>query len=285
MAIRLIGIDIDGTLLDSRWQLPAANRLAVERANARGVDVALVTGRRFDFARPVADQFAAPVTLIVNNGAMIKTRDGMTLARHLLPRHLARRVIEQTPRFRDGAAVVFDRPRERQVVFERIDWETPSRRTYAERNLAFIAEVEPLEDCLTEDPIQLMYNGTIAAMRELMGLLRGLSFGNEFSTAVTEYEKRDFSLVDVMCGGRSKGAGLREWVAMKGVERAEVMAIGDNLNDLDMLEFAGQPVVMGNAVPELKAFGWPTTRSNDEAGVAEAIERFALAVSPGHARG
>lgn len=58
--------------------------------------------------------------------------------------------------------------------------------------------------------------------------------------------------------------------------REEVLAIGDNHNDLEMLDFAGIPVVMGNGVPELKERGWHVTRSNDECGVAAAIERFAL---------
>ncbi|MBI1737762.1 MAG: HAD family phosphatase, partial [Acidobacteria bacterium] len=89
MAIRLIGIDIDGTLLDSNWQLPDANRKAIAEAAARGIEVALVTGRRFDFAMPIASQLECPLTLIVNNGALIKSQDGTTHLRHLLPRETA----------------------------------------------------------------------------------------------------------------------------------------------------------------------------------------------------
>src|SRR3970040_2095502 len=100
MAIRLIVIDIVGTLLDSKWQLPDANRKAIAEAAARGIEIALVTGRRFDFALPIAGQLGCPLTLIVNNGALIKTQDGTTHLRHLLPRDTARRVLLATLPFR-----------------------------------------------------------------------------------------------------------------------------------------------------------------------------------------
>ncbi|MGH9199539.1 MAG: HAD-IIB family hydrolase, partial [Acidimicrobiia bacterium] len=75
MAIRLIAIDIDGTLLDSGGVLPLVNRDAIVQAIADGVEVLLVTGRSFHFARPVADQLPDGLILIVSNGALIKTRD------------------------------------------------------------------------------------------------------------------------------------------------------------------------------------------------------------------
>ena len=84
------------------------------------------------------------------------------------------------------------------------------------------------------------------------------------------------SLVDVLQAGCSKGAALRDLARERGCAREEVMAIGDNLNDLEMLEFAGLPVVMGNAIADLKGRGWPTTASNDDAGVARAVETFIL---------
>ena len=89
--------------------------------------------------------------------------------------------------------------------------------------------------------------------------------------ALTEYEPRDFSLLDVNCAGCTKGSALSRWAASLGVGRSEVMAVGDNLNDLAMLEFAGRPVVMGNAAPELRGRGFQETGTNDEGGLADAI--------------
>lgn len=272
--IRLIALDIDGTLLDSEGRIPEGNRDAIARAIDAGVEVALATGRRYDFARPIFESLPGPLTLIVSNGAIVKTREGETLMRTLLARETARSVLAQVPDHRESAAVVFDRAREGQIVLEAIDWEHPRHARFYAANRPFLSEVRPLEECLTEDPIQVMFSGGCIPMRALFERLRLGADG--FSVALTEYEHRDFSLVDVVTAGCSKGSALREWSERRGFARSEVMAMGDNLNDLQMLEFAGTPVLMGNALAELKARGWAVSGRNDEAGVAQAIDRYVL---------
>jgi Cof subfamily protein (haloacid dehalogenase superfamily) len=276
MAVRLIALDIDGTLLDSEWKLPEANRSAIVEATRRGIEVALVTGRRYDFAMPIARNLGSPLTMIVNNGALVRTHDGETHLRHLLPRTIARQVLEITLPWRDGAGVVFDRPRERQIVLEVLETDEPIRSAYYKRNKEFICQAKPLESCLTEDPIQVMFSGKVEPMRAAEAALRAAPFAATFGLAVTVYESRDFAMIDVIHPQCSKGASLAEWATLRGYAREEVMAIGDNHNDLEMLSFAGVPIVMGNSVPELKAFGWHETGTNDQNGVALAIEQFAL---------
>ena len=85
-----------------------------------------------------------------------------------------------------------------------------------------------------------------------------------YEVALTEYEHRDFSLVDVIRKGCSKGAALAELAAGLGIPASDVMAVGDNLNDLPMLEFAGTPVLMGNAIPDLRDRGWPVLQETSE---------------------
>jgi len=273
--IRLLALDIDGTLLDSSGRLPAAHRSAVVEAAASGVEVALVTGRSFHFSRPVAALLPIPLTLIVNNGAVVKDKAGATHLRHVLARDTARHVLAETGAYGDSVAIVFDRAHvddARQIVFERMDWGHPQRRGYYEKNKAFIAEATgPLADMLTEDPIQVMFNGGVEPMRQLVAALRGLPSADQFSVAITEYEPRDFSLVDVNGAGCSKGTTLARWAAARGWSREVVMAVGDNLNDVEMLDFAGTAVVMGNATDELKSRGYRVTGTNDNGGLASAI--------------
>jgi Cof subfamily protein (haloacid dehalogenase superfamily) len=276
MAVKLIALDIDGTLLDSRWTLPEANRLAIAEATRRGIEVALVTGRRYDFAMPIAVQLGAPLTMIVSNGALIRTQDGATRLRHLLARETAARVVEITRPWRDSTAVIFDRPRENQVILEVLASDDPIRSAYYARNKEYIGQAIPLESCLTEDPLQVMLSGKVAPMRDAEAMLRGAPESEGFKIASTVYESRDFTMIDILHPRCSKGAALAEWVTLRGLAREEVMAIGDNHNDLEMLSFAGIPVVMGNCVPELRNFGWHETASNDHNGVAAAIEQFAL---------
>lgn len=274
--IRLIALDLDGTLLDSSSEIPDANLRAIQSAVDRGIEVALVTGRRFDFARPVAEKIPCPVTMIVNNGALVRSRDGATHLRHLLPRQTALDLLGQMERYRRRAALVFDRRRANQVIYEEIEWHDPRRRPYLLRNREYIAQVSPIEDALTEDPIQLMYSGDPSTMRAAETALRASTHRDSFSLAVTYYDHMDFAMIDVIHPGCSKGATLAEWSARRGYLRDGVMAIGDNFNDVEMLEFAGVPVVMANSVPELKNRGWSETLSNDHAGVAAAIEAYAL---------
>jgi Cof subfamily protein (haloacid dehalogenase superfamily) len=280
MPIKLIALDIDGTLLNSRWEVSAANRAALAEATRRGIEVALVTGRRYDFALPVIQQIDSPLTMIVNNGAMVRDKDGTTRLRHLLPKGTASRVIQATSPWRECTSVVFDRPKASQVIVEKIDFEDGIRGMYYRRNREFLGEATPLENCLTEDPIQVMLAGPVAPMREAENVLRSVQFSKEFTLAVTLYEDKDFSMIDVIHPSITKGSTLSEWAALRRIAGSEILAIGDNHNDLEMLSFAGIPVVMGNGVPELKARGWHVTLSNDEDGVATAIRQFALQEAP-----
>jgi Cof subfamily protein (haloacid dehalogenase superfamily) len=270
-------MDIDGTLLDSRAQMPEENARAVAEAASRGIEIVLVTGRRFDFARPIADALECDLHLIVNNGALIKSKEGETHQQFLLPSDTARQVLEATPEFRAIAGVVFDRPLAGQVIFESLDWDDPRRSGYFRRNRPYIAEVSPLMDCLNgEDPIQVLYTGACLPIRSAMRQLAALSIAASFTLALTEYEARDFSILDVLRLGVTKGVALKEWTRRRGIPPENVMAIGDNWNDREMLEFAGVPIVMANCVEDLKSLGWKMTSSNDECGVAKAINTYAL---------
>ena len=273
--IRVIAVDVDGTLLDSRARLPDAHRDALVEAVRCGAEVALVTGRSFHFAKPIADLLPIPLTLIVNNGALLKTRSGDTVMRHLLTRDAARQVLDATRAYENSVALVFDRPGERQIVFERMDWSHPNRRAYYDTNKAFIAQETPLSRALTEEPVQLMFNGSLGPMRVLVTALRRLPIADHLSVSITEYERRDFALVDVNGPGCSKGATLARWAASRGWTRDEVAAVGDNLNDVEMLDFAGTAFVMGNATPELQS-RYSVVPSNDEDGLAVAVSRLSL---------
>src|SRR5260221_6579275 len=192
MAIRLIALDIDGTLLDSRWHLPEANRAAIAEAARRGIEVALVTGRRYDFSMTVAHQLDSALTMIVSNGALIRSKEGRTHLRHLLPKQTAAQVLHLTTEWREGAAVIFDRERENQLMLETLDPDDSLRYAYYSRNMEFIGLARHLESCLTEDPIQVLLSGRIAAMREAEARLRAADFAGEFRFQTTSFVLKRF---------------------------------------------------------------------------------------------
>jgi Cof subfamily protein (haloacid dehalogenase superfamily) len=272
--IKLLAIDIDGTLLDSRGQAPQANIDALEAAAARGVRIAIVTGRSFRFALPAVESIPDPLTLIVYNGAIARMRSGETLIRRLLPRQSAHEVLAATLEWRDGALLQFDRAA-RQLVYDRMDWTHPNRIRFHQKNAELLEEVAALEDALHEDPIQIAYNGSVAAMRALVARLESAGVASALSVSLTEYDHRDFALVDVCASDTTKGSTLARLAELYGVNRSEVMAVGDNFNDRDMLAWAGTGIVMGNAAAEMKR-GLPVTGTNDEAGLAQAILEYAI---------
>jgi len=285
MPIKLIAMDLDGTLLDSRGKLPEENARAIAEAAARGVGIVIVTGRRFHSARLSAAGLCCEVDFIASNGALIKSRSGETQYRRLLPAGVARRVLEATPEYRSCAGVIFDRPLERQVIFEKIDWNGAYVGPYLARHRQQVAEVQPLTECLDgDDPLEILYLSDCASIQCVAQRLSQLSLASEYTLAMTEYQARNLSMLDVLQRGVSKGEALAEWAARRGIARAEVMAIGDNWNDREMLQYAGLPVVMGNSVAALKEAGWETTLSNDDCGVAHAIRKHVLEVPAVHAR-
>ncbi len=285
MGIRLVALDLDGTLLNSRGELSGRNRAAIAEARRRGVSVALVTGRRFRDARPLALELGLDVPVIAHNGALTKhARTLETVAALLMPAEAARAVVRLGRAHGADALVSDDHTGEGVLLYDHISegntalakyiaW---SRRVVGEGAAASIQQVESLEDYLDHDPLHVAFSGGCAAM-ERLGELMAAELGGAVKQLLTLYPKPDFALLDVLHPSASKGAGLAAVAAEQGVAREEIMAVGDNFNDLEMLEYAGTGVLMGNAEPPLRARGdfYPTA-TNDEDGVAEAIERYVL---------
>jgi hypothetical protein len=117
-----------------------------------------------------------------------------------------------------------------------------------------------------------MFCGTTERMSVALQALNGAGMDGTVTVLRTEYPARDLSMIDVLNAGCSKGHALERWATHRGYRREEVMAIGDNHNDVEMLEFAGHPVIMGNACAELRGRGWTVTRGNDACGIAAAVD-------------
>ena len=271
--IRLLGVDIDGTLLNPEFQISPADMAALRRADAEGVEVVVVTGRRHTFALPIVQQLGFDLWIISSNGAITRSLAGETFHRDLLPVDTCRRLCLHMQEFRGNTVLTFDTEVKGAIVLEHMDQLNASIQRWLEKNLQFIDFVVPIEDSLTSDPVQAMFCGPIPRMQQALAALAASNLDHDITVLRTEYEARDLSIVDVLNQGCSKGHALERWAGYRGIPRKEVMAIGDNYNDIEMLAFAGVPFIMGNAAPELRRDGWTVTLSNDQNGVAAAIER------------
>jgi hypothetical protein len=274
-SLRLIAIDIDGTLLNPEFQISATDLATLQHAHAQGIEIILVTGRRHAFALPIAQQLGFDLWLISSNGAVTRSLAGETFHRDLLPEPTCRELVRVMQEFRGQTVLTFDsddlhRNGSGTIVIERLDELEASIQRWLEKNMQYIQFVVPIENALTTDPVQAMFCGPVAHMKRVLQVLG--SCGLPITVSRTEYPGRDLSIVDVLNAGCSKGHALERWANYRQITREQVMAVGDNYNDIEMLTFAGHPFIMGNASEELRSRGWKLTRSNAESGISAAIE-------------
>ena len=271
LPIRLIAADIDGTLLNPEFHISDVDLAALRRAHAAGIEIVLVTGRRHTFALPIAKMLGLDIWIISSNGAITRSLAGETFHRDMLPLDTCRNLVLNMREFRGNTVLTFDTEEKGAIVIESMDELGASIQRWLEKNLNYIDFVIPIENSLVTDPVQAMFCGTIARMAKVLAAIDRL--GLDVTVLRTEYPVRDLSIVDVLNGGCSKGHALERWAAHRRIPREEVMAIGDNYNDIEMLAFAGYPFIMGNASEELRGRGWNLTLGNDQNGVAAAIEQ------------
>jgi len=271
-SVRLLATDIDGTLLNPQFQISNGDLMALRRAHAAGIEIVLVTGRRHTFALPIAEQLGFDLWLISSNGAVTRSLAGKTFHRDLMPAETCRRLCGAMRKFRGHTVLTFDKEIKGAIVLERLDELSSNIRRWLEKNMDYIEFVVPIEKALVSDPVQAMFCGTMARMSEALRALEGAGMDGTVTVLRTEYPERDLSMIDVLNAGCSKGHALERWAAHRGYRREEVMAVGDNHNDIEMLEFAGHPVIMGNACEELLSRGWTVTRGNDACGIAAAVD-------------
>jgi Cof subfamily protein (haloacid dehalogenase superfamily) len=273
LPIRLLAVDIDGTLLNPEFQISPADLAAVRRAHADGVEVIVVTGRRHSFALPIVQQLGFDLWVISSNGAITRSLAGETFHRNPLPAQTCRKLCAEMREFRGNTVITFDTEAHGAIVLERMDELNASIQRWLEKNLRYIDFVIPIEKSLTTDPVQAMFCGPIARMHHALEVLAASGLDELITVLRTEYPVRDLSMIDVLNHGCSKGHALERWAKHRGIPREQVMAIGDNYNDIEMLAFAGAPFIMGNAAEELRRNGWEVTLPNDQSGVAAAIEQ------------
>ncbi|HEX3819350.1 MAG TPA: Cof-type HAD-IIB family hydrolase [Candidatus Sulfotelmatobacter sp.] len=271
-AIRLLATDIDGTLLNPQFSISQGDLDALRRAHASGIEVVLVTGRRHTFALPIAQQLGFDLWLISSNGAVTRSLAGETFHRDMMPVETCRQLCGAMREFRGNTVLTFDKETKGAIVLEHMDELTTSIRRWLEKNMEYIDFVVPIEDALISNPVQAMFCGTLARMNQALTAIESAGMGGAVTVLRTMYPARDLSMIDVLNAGCSKGDALERWARHRGYHRDEVMAVGDNHNDVEMLEFAGHPVIMGNACEELLGRGWRVTRGNDACGVAAAVE-------------
>lgn len=284
--IKLLALDLDGTLLNSSGKIPEANKIAIRKAEEKGVLVTICTGRRFRDARPVGLELELNAPIICHNGALLKYADSLeTVIASTIINKTVLNILRVGNNFGADAMVSVDPQGKGILLYDKISddniplqkyiaWSKSLHGADAEKA---VLHVESLEKAILDyETVHVSFSGSCTKMAKMQMLLQS-ELQSDATILATIYPALDFTLLDILPPDASKGIGLEKLAFLNNLTAENVMAIGDNFNDLEMLEFAGRPILMGNAAPELiETKGYETTLSNDEDGVALAIERFIL---------
>ncbi|GIU81681.1 MAG: haloacid dehalogenase [Pyrinomonadaceae bacterium] len=282
--IKLLALDLDGTLLSSSGKLSETNKQAIRKAEESGVLVTICTGRRFRDAVPVALELQLTAPIISHNGALIKFAETLEiLSASTINPTVAKTVLQIGRELGFDPMVSVDPHGKGTLFYERISEENLpllayinwARKLHGEEAEEAVHYVPNLDYVLDEsEVVHISFSGACERMQEFQEVLES-EMNSQVNVLATVYPKQNFTLIDVLPPDTSKGAGVEKLAKFYGFSSSEVMAVGDNLNDLEMLEFAGISVVVANASSEL-LFNekYHKTLSNDENGVALAIEKF-----------
>jgi hypothetical protein len=284
--IKLLALDLDGTLLNSSGKISDANKQAIQAAEKKGVLVTIATGRRFRDARPVALEIDLNAPVVCHNGALLKFAESLeTVAVSLVPTETVLEIIRAGKSYGGDALVSCNPETKGTLLYDTVSDENAPLKKYivwakrlhgneAEESVRHVPKLEEIVP--NEQVIHISFSGTCAPMDDLQKFLED-ELGDSVNILATIYPHLDFTLLDILPPHASKAHGLQKLSEIHGISSENVMAIGDNFNDLEMLEYAGTSVVMGNASQTLlEREEFFSTVSNDESGVAVAIERFIL---------
>lgn len=272
MDIKLVAIDMDGTLLNSKNQLTDRTRHAIERANKKGVKVVLATGRLLKSASYYADILNLDSYIAACNGALVV--DGTR--KEVMKKPIAKKKLEKVMEIGHDMSVYFHFYNEdtfftRTYVKEIADYYSTSVGKFNDQSIDFSIYGDASEVLSTEnlDVYKFLFidenQDKLIELKKRLNEVEGISVSKSWSNNL-----------EVMEEGVSKGRAMKYLSSLMDISPENIMAIGDNENDLPMLHFAGWGVAMGNGSSLVIESADYVTSTNDQDGVAKAIEKFVL---------
>jgi Cof subfamily protein (haloacid dehalogenase superfamily) len=268
MPIRLLAIDLDGTLLRSDRTPHPESAAALRKAVAEGVIVVLASGRIRTSMVPFAEEIGLRCPIVSCNGALVQNADGQVVAHWKLPTEVFDAVWPYT--LEAGAHLNVYTASE--LLFLK---ESPFGQEYARRLKTIQPRVASVEEIRGIDISKILVMDHPERIVKHREILEGLVDSNLGRSTLSEPDYLEFLARDV-----SKGKALAALCAHLGIDRSETAAIGDYLNDKEMLEWVGMSGTVANGHRDLRSVCSVTVRSNDDGGVAEFVLDHVLKAVP-----
>ncbi|WP_203363451.1 Cof-type HAD-IIB family hydrolase [Bacillus sp. REN10] len=281
--IKCIATDMDGTLLNGRMEVSEENCQAVKEAQAQGIEVVVATGRSYAEARYALDQADIHCPIIGANGAEVRNVSGEILSHSFIEKETAARIFRMLKEiglyfeiYTAKGTLTDDYEKALDImvnIFLTAHSEIPQDQIREAAKIRFtkglLQLVDSYEEIIHKEDIVVYKFLAFSFEQEKLSKAREqLSLIDDIAISSSGSENIEITHLDAQ-----KGIALERFIKEKGISLQETMAIGDNFNDVSMLERVGFPVAMGNADPEVKALCNYVTATNDEHGVAAAIEK------------
>ncbi len=272
--IRIVALDLDGTLLDSEKRLSEVNRVALEAAARRGIAIVPTTGRFFGaMPEPVRNLPFVRYAITINGAQVYDRLTDAALVREELPLETALAIM----RYLDGFDVIYDCYQDNWGRMTRAMQEKAADYTPDVHYLKMVRELrQPYPD------LKAYLTERGADVQKIMLFARSLEVRAQIAEGLRvrfpeiAISSSTVNNLELNAGTAHKGRALQRFAEALGLTLDNCMALGDGLNDLTMIRAAGLGVAMANAHPDVLAVADAVTASNDEDGVAKAIERFCL---------
>lgn len=275
MNYKLIAIDIDGTLLNTQSTITERNYSTLKKAISQGIIVALCTGRSYFMAQKVVGEFDFELPLVLHNGAeIVNSSDGQMIEHWPLAQEVARQGVILMKQFSLEPIVYDFHEGKHKLVYESINPTNEAYVRYMSTKESILHKTDDLISYIDHNPMQLVAIHQESIIRNAMPILKNHIDANVFTSG--RLFNLEYWFLEVLQSGASKATAVEHLAKLHNIEQKEIMAIGDNFNDLEMMEYAHLSIAMNNAPDEVKAVADFVTESNNDDGVARAIERFAF---------
>jgi len=276
---RLLAVDADGTLLDPEGSLRPRIRAALVETRRRGIEVVVCTGRRFRTVKPLLEDLQLEGPVVVQNGVVVKEgRTGKTIHHRYLAPDLYPPALELMRRA--GSPLVYiDAPEAgTDMLCERPEAWHPFQREYVEANRDVITYVDSLDTHPEQPVVMLSCMADLESLEVLAGAVRE-ELGSRVHTHLIGNKLYQGDILEILSPHANKWSALQDVARSQGILADEILAIGDDDNDLPMIRSAGLGVAMGNATASLQEAADFVTQTNGDDGAARAIERWLLDAS------